>query len=222
MAPSAGRWYHPDRLRRPDRRAPAPHSSRGPGHRPLKAEITGSNPVCGTSLAFIGPIRIRIGPIVFPGRIGPRTIEATASSGAWRVIDFPKCPSTVISTGAEASRDAWAVRAATASSTVAGVSGSVVDHRQGPHTCTSRRGMARSSPLRPAGRRSGRLLSPEQGRGRPRRPRATPAGDPKPDCESRNPWEGGLSGEVHGSAGTLRSRFASLGAAPRLRDDGSP
>ena len=27
---------------------PAPHSSRGPGHRPLKAETTGSNPVCGT------------------------------------------------------------------------------------------------------------------------------------------------------------------------------
>ena len=26
-----------------------PHSSRGLGHRPLKAEITGSNPVCGTS-----------------------------------------------------------------------------------------------------------------------------------------------------------------------------
>jgi hypothetical protein len=26
-----------------------PHSSRGPGHRPLKAETTGSNPVCGTS-----------------------------------------------------------------------------------------------------------------------------------------------------------------------------
>ena len=30
-------------------RAPAPHSSRGPGRRPLKAEITGSNPVCGTN-----------------------------------------------------------------------------------------------------------------------------------------------------------------------------
>jgi hypothetical protein len=29
--------------------APKPHSSRGPGHRPLKAEITGSNPVCGTT-----------------------------------------------------------------------------------------------------------------------------------------------------------------------------
>ena len=27
---------------------PVPHSSRGLGHRPLKAEITGSNPVCGT------------------------------------------------------------------------------------------------------------------------------------------------------------------------------
>ncbi len=26
----------------------APHSSRGPGHRPLKAEIIGSNPICGT------------------------------------------------------------------------------------------------------------------------------------------------------------------------------
>src|SRR3954470_4707908 len=30
-----------------------PHSSRGPGHRPLKAEITGSNPVCGTRLAML-------------------------------------------------------------------------------------------------------------------------------------------------------------------------
>src|SRR3954466_763477 len=29
---------------------PAPHSSRGPGHRPLKAEIIGSNPICGTTL----------------------------------------------------------------------------------------------------------------------------------------------------------------------------
>jgi hypothetical protein len=27
-----------------------PHSSRGPGHRPLKAEIIGSNPICGTTL----------------------------------------------------------------------------------------------------------------------------------------------------------------------------
>jgi hypothetical protein len=30
-----------------------PHSSRGPGHRPLKAEITGSNPVCGTKLTLL-------------------------------------------------------------------------------------------------------------------------------------------------------------------------
>ena len=28
---------------------PVPHSSRGPGHRPLKAEIIGSNPICGTN-----------------------------------------------------------------------------------------------------------------------------------------------------------------------------
>ena len=41
-------------------RPPAPHSSRGPGHRPLKAEITGSNPVCGTNIAF-------------PDAPGPRT-----------------------------------------------------------------------------------------------------------------------------------------------------
>ncbi len=32
-----------------------PHSSRGLGHRPLKAEITGSNPVCGTS-THLAPI----------------------------------------------------------------------------------------------------------------------------------------------------------------------
>ena len=37
------------------RRPPAPHSSRGPGHRPLKAEITGSNPVCGTNLDIQRP-----------------------------------------------------------------------------------------------------------------------------------------------------------------------
>ncbi len=40
----------------PSRCAAAPHSSRGPGHRPLKAEITGSNPVCGTNLARFCPI----------------------------------------------------------------------------------------------------------------------------------------------------------------------
>ncbi len=35
--------------RRSSRTHHGPHSSRGPGHRPLKAEITGSNPVCGTN-----------------------------------------------------------------------------------------------------------------------------------------------------------------------------
>ena len=42
-----GRWYHADRPGAPAGPS-VPHSSRGPGHRPLKAEITGSNPVCGT------------------------------------------------------------------------------------------------------------------------------------------------------------------------------
>src|SRR6187401_1294701 len=41
-----------------------PHSSRGLGHRPLKAEITGSNPVCGTKFVIFGPIHARIGPLV--------------------------------------------------------------------------------------------------------------------------------------------------------------
>src|SRR5512147_1507383 len=35
------------------------HSSSGPGRRPLKAEITGSNPVCATNY----------GPVLYPGRI---------------------------------------------------------------------------------------------------------------------------------------------------------
>ena len=46
---------------RPVRRRPpaptGPHSSRGPGHRPLKAETTGSNPVCGTNSLPIHPAR---------------------------------------------------------------------------------------------------------------------------------------------------------------------
>src|SRR6266581_3754032 len=45
------------------RPASVPHSSRGLGHRPLKAEITGSNPVCGTNLAPIGPIQASMGRI---------------------------------------------------------------------------------------------------------------------------------------------------------------
>ena len=48
----------------------APHSSRGPGHRPLKAEITGSNPVCGTNQ----PIRLRRGVICPP--LHPYLIQA--------------------------------------------------------------------------------------------------------------------------------------------------
>ena len=38
----------------------APHSSRGLGHRPLKAEITGSNPVCGTTSSHLNELGRRI------------------------------------------------------------------------------------------------------------------------------------------------------------------
>ncbi len=41
-----------------------PHSSRGPGHRPLKAEITGSNPVCGTK-HIPSPPEPRAGGVLF-------------------------------------------------------------------------------------------------------------------------------------------------------------
>ena len=47
------RCYHADRPGRLIRPAlTEPHSSRGPGHRPLKAEIIGSNPICGTNLGL--------------------------------------------------------------------------------------------------------------------------------------------------------------------------
>jgi hypothetical protein len=50
VATTAVRCYHPGPTATSIRRRRSePHSSRGPGHRPLKAEITGSNPVCGTS-----------------------------------------------------------------------------------------------------------------------------------------------------------------------------
>ena len=61
----------PARPRRPVRRF-MPHSSRGLGHRPLKAEITGSNPVCGTKSVNLGPIHARIG--LLRVRRGPQSI----------------------------------------------------------------------------------------------------------------------------------------------------
>jgi hypothetical protein len=64
MAAIALDWYHPDRSLAIAALVPRPHSSRGPGHRPLKAEITGSNPVCGTTLA-----RSRYGECVLPAQV---------------------------------------------------------------------------------------------------------------------------------------------------------
>jgi hypothetical protein len=45
-----------------------PHSSRGPGHRPLKAEIIGSNPICGTKQTLPTPPDRAPGAFIYPAR----------------------------------------------------------------------------------------------------------------------------------------------------------
>ena len=65
----------------------APHSSRGPGHRPLKAEITGSNPVCGTNLATFWPdprsdLPFRLPRYRPPGQWGSCALVAALADGA--------------------------------------------------------------------------------------------------------------------------------------------
>ncbi len=49
----------------PQRRATVPHSSRGPGHSPLKAEIIGSNPICGTRSPIPNAPGSRPGGVLF-------------------------------------------------------------------------------------------------------------------------------------------------------------
>src|SRR3954451_8234153 len=56
----SGSLCSPNRAQRP-----APHSSRGPGHRPLKAEIIGSNPICGTSFFALSRGRMSIARVQF-------------------------------------------------------------------------------------------------------------------------------------------------------------
>ena len=55
-------------------RATLPHSSRGPGRRPLKAEITGSNPVCGTNRTSRRPRSAPRGRYPFRRRAGGRQL----------------------------------------------------------------------------------------------------------------------------------------------------
>src|SRR5882672_11566698 len=82
MAPSGGGWYHPGRSAGdPARPIPVPHSSRGPGHRPLKAEITGSNPVCGTKFATSGSMHAWIGPFVCLRGMGEPLLEPLSPVG---------------------------------------------------------------------------------------------------------------------------------------------
>ena len=63
-----------------------PHSSRGLGHRPLKAEIIGSNPICGTNPSIHGrgrccpliPSRHRNMALLHSARPDPRTANGPA------------------------------------------------------------------------------------------------------------------------------------------------
>ena len=68
-----------------------PHSSRGPGHRPLKAETTGSNPVCGTN-----PIDAHASgpPGAFPCRARPRARLAPGAPPSFALRDglMPAAP----------------------------------------------------------------------------------------------------------------------------------
>jgi hypothetical protein len=64
----------------PARRTPAgpmPHSSRGPGHRPLKAEIIGSNPICGTKSPTPTPPDRAPGAFSISGPAGATPAQAT-------------------------------------------------------------------------------------------------------------------------------------------------
>ena len=81
------------------------------------ASITLSSPLTSrihTSSIWPGPWEWRDGPLLvgypppaqLPNMPPSQSAPNTASSGTWKAIDFPAYPSTVMSTGAEASRDA--------------------------------------------------------------------------------------------------------------------
>ena len=67
-------------------RAALPHSSRGPGRRPLKAEITGSNPVCGTNRNSRRPRSAPRGRYLF----GVNRATTTGGDGARRPRSHPR------------------------------------------------------------------------------------------------------------------------------------
>ena len=78
-------WYHPPARKRLAR--PVPHSSRGPGHRPLKAEIIGSNPICGTKITepLVGTLIAAPRPV--HGSAG-RVVEPRVGCRRWLVADL--------------------------------------------------------------------------------------------------------------------------------------
>ncbi len=72
-------------LSRPARRkvaASMPHSSRGLGHSPLKAEIIGSNPICGTTLQHSDAPEPRPGGVLHFGGV--------SRARRWALLAFPR------------------------------------------------------------------------------------------------------------------------------------
>src|SRR4249919_1305865 len=112
MASKQGRCYH---RRRSGGRGTAsgstePHSSRGPGHRPLKAETTGSNPVCGTNPSTTsGRVWLRSGEASRrPGDRGDRERrdrQPDEAALAQRRSSFPVEPDQVGARGTDAARE---------------------------------------------------------------------------------------------------------------------
>jgi uncharacterized protein YdeI (YjbR/CyaY-like superfamily) len=77
-----------------------PHSSRGPGHRPLKAEITGSNPVCGTKFRHFDRIATSARLEEWQCHLPP-PLRAASESSIRRVRTIP-VPDTEIVSDSEA------------------------------------------------------------------------------------------------------------------------
>jgi len=64
-----------------------PHSSRGPGHSPLKAEIIGSNPICGTNSLLSDAPRPRPGGVLRFGGMGRALALFGAEAPRLRTFD---------------------------------------------------------------------------------------------------------------------------------------
>jgi 3-methyladenine DNA glycosylase AlkD len=71
-----------------------PHSSRGLGHRPLKAEIIGSNPICGTTPGYRSGVTCTADELIERLRAlrppGSRSLDDYAGVGMGRIFELAK------------------------------------------------------------------------------------------------------------------------------------